>query len=59
MKTYTPNSLAWRRKKFTQKKQREAAIRRELYATPSKPGQKYLYPWRRDENGRIKPEYAF
>lgn len=55
MKTYTRNSAAWRRQKETQKNQREAA--NKPIPVLSRKGKKYLYPERRDANGRLKEEY--
>lgn len=53
MKTYTRGSAAYERQKFTQRKQREAAMKPVAAA---KAGQKYLHPERRDRNGRIKED---
>ena len=54
MKTYVRNSAAWKRQKETQKHQREAA---KKVVKLGRKGQKYLYPERRDANGRLKEEY--
>lgn len=55
MKTYTRNSAAWRRQKETQKNQRLAASKPiKVLGTR---GKKYLYPERRDADGRLKEEY--
>lgn len=55
MKTYVRNSAAWRRQKETQKNQRLAASKPiKVLGTR---GKKYLYPERRDADGRLKEEY--
>ena len=54
MKTYVRNSAAWKKQKETQKNQREAA---KHILKPGKPGRKFLYPERRDANGKLKEEY--
>lgn len=61
MKTYTRYSGPWKRQKQTQKYQRAAEFMRELKnkrKTAAAPkGQKFLYPERRDRNGKLLPEF--